>query len=353
MPVHGRSRPAKRRRGDGVLRGQAPMKGIAHFLSGIAAASFIPAVVQQSAEGAWLLVLAGVCALLPDTLDFKFGRFLEQPDDSIDPGPQPDAQAVACRIAAIIDRVFETGRPRTMQLHTVKLGPDAHQQYAVRFDTPRQEVAIRIGPVVTLSQTAIGPAPASPEARAKASAPMDYTYDAEVTVDIFSGPSFRLERKGEAVSVEFLPWHRAWSHGLVLTASVGVIAGLLCGWLAGAVAALGYAVHIVEDQLGAMGSNLLWPLARVRVPGLGLFHSGDATPNFITVWTACALTLFNLDRFSDTPRLPPIPYLLGAIALPALALATASVIRRRHDTPRPVETARQADLVAEMEEPQV
>lgn len=329
------------------------MKGIAHFLSGIAAASFVPAAVQQSAQGAWLLVLAGVCALLPDTLDFKFGRFLEQPDDSIDPGPQPDAQAIASRVAAIMGQVFETGRARTMQLHTVKLGPDAYQQYAIRFDTLRQEVGIRVGPVVTLSQNAIGPAPALPEARARVSAPMDYTYDAEVTVDIFSGPSFRLERKGEAVSVEFLPWHRAWSHGLVLTAGVGVIAGLLWGWLAGAVAALGYAVHIVEDQLGAMGSNLLWPFARVRLPGLGLFHSGDAIPNLATVWTACALTLFNLDRFSDAPRLPPIPYLLGVVALPMAALATASVIRRRHDTPRPVETARQADLVAEGQETEV
>lgn len=182
---------------------------------------------------------------------------------------------------------------------------------------------------------------------------MDYTYDAEVTVDIFSGPSFRLERKGAAVSVEFLPWHRAWSHGLLLTASVGVIAGLLWGWLAGTVAALGYAVHIVEDQLGAMGSNLLWPFIRVRLPGLNLIRSGDAIPNFTTVWAACALTLFNLDRFSDTPRLPPTPYLLGAVALPVLALVTAYVTRRRHEKPRPVETARQADLVAETEETQV
>src|SRR5512136_374333 len=108
------------------------MKGIAHFLSGIAAASFIPAVVEQSAQGAWLLALAGVCALLPDTLDFKFWRFLEQPDDVIDPGPQPDAQAIADRIAAAIDATFETGQPRTMQLHTVKLGADAWQQYAVQ-----------------------------------------------------------------------------------------------------------------------------------------------------------------------------------------------------------------------------
>jgi hypothetical protein len=91
----------------------------------------------------------------------------------------------------------------------------------------------------------------------------------------------------------------------------------------------------------------------VRLAGLGLFHSGDAIPNLSTVWIACALTLFNLDRFSDAPRLSPIPYLLGAVALPVLALAAASVIRRRHDTPRPVEAARQADLVAEGQETEV
>jgi len=34
------------------------MKGIAHFISGTAA-------VQQSAHGAWVLALAGACALLP------------------------------------------------------------------------------------------------------------------------------------------------------------------------------------------------------------------------------------------------------------------------------------------------
>ena len=33
-------------------------------------------------------------------------------------------------------------------------------------------------------------------------------------------------------------------------------------------------------QLGAMGSNLLWPLTRVRFPGLNLIRSGDAIPNF-------------------------------------------------------------------------
>ena len=121
------------------------MKGIAHFISGIAAASFIPAAVQQSAQGVWVLALAGACALLPDTLDFKFARFLEQADDAIDPGPQPNAQALADRIAAVADVVFQTGCPRTVHLHTVRIGADAWQQYAVRFDTPLREIAACLG----------------------------------------------------------------------------------------------------------------------------------------------------------------------------------------------------------------
>ena len=329
------------------------MKGISHFLSGIAAASFIPAAVQQSAQGAWLLALAGVCALLPDTLDFKFGRFLERPDDAIDPGPQPDAQSIADRIAAAADAAFQTGRPRTVQLHTVKVGADAWQQYAVRFDTSRAEIAVRIGPVVTTSQVPVGATAVHTDARARTSAPMNYTYDAEVKIDIFSGPSFRFERKGDAIAVTFLPWHRAWSHSLTVAIGLGVIVGLLWGWLAGVVAALGYAVHVLEDQLGAMGSNLLWPLTRIRAPGLNLIRSGDAIPNFVTVWTACSLTLFNLDRFADAPRLPTAPYLLGAVALPIVTLVPTYIARRNRETPRPVETLRQADLVAETQETEV
>ena len=328
------------------------MKGIAHFISGIAAASFIPAAVQQSAGGAWLLALAGVCALLPDTLDFKFARFLEQPDDAIDPGPQPDAQSIANRMAAAANAAFQTGQPRTVQLHTIKLGADAWQQYTVRFDPPRSEIAVRIGPIVSMSQAPIR-AFSGCEARATTLAPMLYTYDAETKVDILSGPSFRFERRGDAVAVMFLPWHRAWSHGLTMALSVGLMAGLVWGWLAGVVAALGYAVHVVQDQLGAMGSNLFWPLTRVRSPGLNLIRSGDAIPNFLTVWTACALTLFNLDRFADAPRLPVVPYLVGVVVLPFIALAAGYAVQRHQSAPRPIETLRQADLVAEAQETEV
>jgi membrane protein implicated in regulation of membrane protease activity len=86
---------------------------------------------------------------------------------------------------------------------------------------------------------------------------------------------------------------------------------------------------------------------------LNLIHSGDAIPNFLTVWMACALTLFNLDRFTGAPHLPAMPYLLGAVMLPAVALVAAYVARRGRERPRPVETLRQADLVAESQETEV
>jgi len=73
----------------------------------------------------------------------------------------------------------------------------------------------------------------------------------------------------------------------------------------------------------------------------------------VTVWTACALTLFNLDRFADAPRLPVAPYLLGVVVLPMVVLAASYITGRRRERPRPIETLRQADLVAETQETEV
>ena len=62
------------------------MKGISHFLAGIAAATFVPGVVESAAQGSYLIVLGGFFGLLPDTLDFKFARYFERHVD-IDPDP--------------------------------------------------------------------------------------------------------------------------------------------------------------------------------------------------------------------------------------------------------------------------
>jgi hypothetical protein len=187
-----------------------------------------------------------------------------------------------------------------------------------------------------------------------------HTYSSEYKVNIFSGPSFRFEREGDQLYVHFLDWHRRWSHSLTLAVVVGLatllLVGVFAGWnvglWAGLVAGLGFAGHVLEDQLGYMGSNLFWPSTKKRVPGLKMIHSGDAIPKFLTVWISVAAILFNLDRFSAEPRLDPWWFLGLAVALPAAVLGAVYLAQKAR--PRPgqasLEAKRQADMVAEVEE---
>lgn len=334
------------------------MKGIAHFISGIAAATFIPGVVQAAAQGSYVLALAGACALLPDTLDFKFWRYFEQPDVSIDPGVEIDPQAIAQQVADVINTVYETGKAMRVQLHTIRLGADLWRQYALKFNVERNEVTVRVGPIVNTSQLPYPGSEPQPrrEATVKVTPKLHYTYDAESKVDIFSGPSFSFERKGDGVAITFLPWHREWTHSLVVAVGVGLLAGLLVGWLAGwtvglmagVCGAVGFATHVLEDQIGAMGSNLFWPFTHKRYAGLNLVRSGDAIPNFLTVWLACAIILFNLDRFSDAPRLGLV-YIVYAIIVPAIVLGGVYQYGRRKRV-MPIEKVRQMDIVSETQE---
>ena len=102
-----------------------------------------------------------------------------------------------------------------------------------------------------------------------------------------------------------------------------------------------------------MGSNLLYPLSRRRSRGAQLLHSGDAAPNFLTVWTALALILFNLDRFSAQPRLDPRWFLGLAVALPVVVLGGMYQWQQRRERGRAKEALQQGDIVAEMEEVEV
>jgi membrane-bound metal-dependent hydrolase YbcI (DUF457 family) len=103
----------------------------------------------------------------------------------------------------------------------------------------------------------------------------------------------------------------------------------LLGWFLapayGLALALAVLSHIVEDQIGFMGCNLLFPASRKRTRGLGWIRSGEAIPNFLVVWVGLAVILLNLDRFSETPILPVLPYLLVVIVLPCLFLLALSI----------------------------
>lgn len=345
------------------------MKGITHFLTGVAIATFFPDVVRQAADGSLLPVLGGVGGILPDTLDFKFARYFERYDLEIDPGPSPDPRQIADALVSAMRRAYETGRSQNVMLHTIRLGADLWRQYVVRFDPRRNRVAVRIGPVVNTGQV---PFPGSePEGVEEVQVPLDFplveTYDEEYRVDIFSGPSFRFERVGDRLRVHFLDWHRRWSHSLTLSVLLGVIVAIVGALIeqvsrgavsrtplwAGLLVTLGSAGHILEDQLGFMGSNLFYPLTKGRMTGLRLLRSGDAIPNFLTVWLAMVLILFNLDRFSASPRLNPIAYLPLAGGLPLVVLGGFYALQRRRAQPRSREFLRQRDMVAETEEVEV
>jgi membrane-bound metal-dependent hydrolase YbcI (DUF457 family) len=332
------------------------VKGIAHFISGIAMSTFIPAAVRQAASGTPVLALGGLFGLLPDTLDFKLARYFERYDYVIDPDPRDiRPQAIAEQVAGAMRAAFETNSSKTLMLHTIRLGTDLWREYSLRFNPETDEVLVRVGPIVNTSQAALpGSEPAQgTKGRASVGVPMVHTYDAETKINIFSGPSFQFEKHSDAVHVTFLPWHRRWSHSLTLAAAIGLAVGGLLGPIAGLVSGLGYATHVLQDQLGFMGSNLFWPLTRRRTHGLRLLRSGDALPNFLAVWLSVALILFNLDRFSTTPRLPALPFLLATVLLPLLVLSTLYTQSRRKGKPSTTEAPGmpgQCDILSETEE---
>lgn len=308
------------------------MKGIAHFASGLCVASFIPGVAEAAASGGLHIALGGAAAMLPDFLDFRFARFLEVPDAEIVPdAAQPDAQELADALAA--ETQAGASRPRIVHLHPSRRGVMDWVLYTVRFEPARGEVAVQLAgqPV---------------EARAPTGPLMD-AYDGPIDVSELGGPSFRFSPGPAGVRVEFLPWHRAWTHSLVIALALGLTLAGLVNPLAGLAAGLGYATHVLEDQLGHMGSNLLWPFSRGRSRGLGLLHAGDPIPNLVTVWVSLTLLLLNLDRALPQPLIAMGPYLAFAVVLPAVVLVSRYARRKLGAVLAQDEVEAQKDLVAE------
>ncbi len=338
------------------------MKGISHFITGVAIATFFPEVVRNGALGGLLPVLGGVGGILPDTIDFKFARYWEKFDVEIDPGPEPDAAAIADALVTAMRDAYETGKDCNLIAHTIRMGADLWREYAIRFIPDSDEIAVRIGPLVNTGQIPFaGSEPeGAQEVRRAVGAPVRNTYSEEYRVNIFSGPTFRFAREDEQLVVHFLDWHHRWTHSLILALAVGLLMGLLLrlftgnwttAWWGGVVTWLGFSGHILEDQLGHMGSNLFWPISTKRLPGPGLIHASDAIPNFLTVWTAVALILFNLDRFSAAPLLSPGSYLFWALGVPWVVFVGVYVVgkRRTHVPKAAFESRRQADRIAEAE----
>ena len=286
------------------------MKGIAHFISGAAAATFLPWTLQAAYEGnPWYFVLGGAFGILPDTLDFKFYRFFYKHDIYIEPHPDTaDPQEIADTIADGIAQSITADHMIRIKLSTIRKGADYWQQYKVRFDAENQEVTVQFGPVVNTGQVPVpGTEPEKPRiGKAKLACPLHVTYDATANVDIFDGPTFGFEKDNQGGTVlHFLPWHREWTHALTTGAFFAVLAFPILfpllkwqSWKASLVIMAAYAVHVLEDQLGFMGSNLFFPITKKRAQGLHIMRSGDSFPNFGAVWLSCVLIFWNMYRYN-------------------------------------------------------
>jgi hypothetical protein len=318
------------------------MKGLSHFISGIAAASFLREAVQLSAQGGFPLVLAGLGAIAPDVLDFRIARFLQRLDVEVRLDPEsPDPQAMAEQIAGAVGQAAATTDPVIVQLHAARADGGLWRQYTVSFGV---EAQVCVGPLVATSgrpagwgsvrgvaaggQSGADEAPRTFEGRASLVQLVRMDAGSTVKVDAFGGPTIALQRRDGWIEATFLPWHRAWSHSLPLVIVLALLVAIVSRPLYGALVGMGVTAHILGDQLGYMGSNLLWPLTRRRTRGLGLFHSADALPNLICVWLGVLLIVYNLDRFGAEPILKPWPLFGLGIALPWAIWIVASWIRR-------------------------
>ena len=310
------------------------MKGFSHFMSGVAVASFGPWAIDAALNGNPLFfVLGGACGILPDTLDFKFYRFFYEHDVYVTPDPKsPDPQYVADEYARAVALAVDEKRYVRVKLVSIRLGADFWQQYVVKIDNEKMEVLVKFGPVVNTGQVPVeGTEKRYPTiARAKLKAKVIQTYDAGMKVDIFDGPTIGLKPLPNGdLDLEFLPWHREWSHSLTVGAMLGVLVGILAyfvsGWAAAwqcfVTIAACYGVHVVEDQLGHMGSNIFYPITKLRTPGLHWMHSGDGMPNFLTVWICCLLIFWNLYRGQ-----PNMTYHFGFVHLMMVGLVIPGLV---------------------------
>jgi len=313
------------------------MKGIAHFSIGVAAATFIPGVMERALAGnGYDILIAGAFGLLPDTLDFKFARFFEREDYVIDPDPDNlDPQAMADTLAKAVDEADKTGKEVRVRFHTVALAPDRWRKYEIGFNTDRSEVSIKIGEIVNTSQEPLpGSEPPSDKAlgTAKTSCRIIQNNDKPSRVDILSGPTLGLKpRKKGKVEVIFIPWHRQWSHSFTMGIYLGLAAWLLFGWYYALLVAIPFMAHVAADCLGFMGGNLFWPFTKERISGLKFFHASAPLANFFGVWISGLIIVYNANRvaFQKAFEMGLIQFFLIWLGIPALIVVVYSYIIKR------------------------
>ncbi len=437
------------------------MRGLTHYLSGLAAATFFKPLVAAVSQGNLAILIPAVYAYLPDFLDFKVWKFFEKWDFHVDPAPQepglnrsprtvkvsdlapeeryrfyrlegrassvedtgeelgftlsdetgsirvlairedreafleatggigegdevavsgyldylqgepvfivadaPHPMYIAERVAAAIDYAYEHGEAR-VKVENIRMIGDTYRRFLIDLDGDNQVVRVVMGPPI-----ALGGMPLEtrliPEHRRYAEVRTKHRfvkkYPKPTMIGGFSGTSIGFRREGDLVEEVFLPWHREWSHSFTVGAFLAALLYLAATALGSSLAAplalasmLGYWAHIVEDQLGYMGSNLFYPFTKKRTPGLRLGESGSPLLNFSTALLMTGFMLANLNYALPRPPIPvPYPQLLAAVSAPSAAMYGYAVARwlkeRRSESEEEAEEKAVEEALEEEEE---
>jgi len=333
------------------------MKGITHFLTGVATASCFPIGMQSVfMNKSYFLPLGGIFGISCDTLDFRFARYFWKHDyvlrineDNLDP------KVIAEGYAKAVDEAFEQKKTVYLKIDIIRLSGSFYRTINIFIDDKRKEVTAMIGSIKTMSHVMerldylpgyetmkksieeVGAAktleklidhlPCVPDSRpaennyytAKFKADINNTYYQDTEVGIFSGPDFAFVFDEGKVRIDFIPWHRQWSHSLTLGLLLGPIGfAIYASWpalFAGnlkeffnplAINAFFMAIlacwsHIFVDQTGHLGSNLFYPFTKTRSQGLQWTTSASTFPNIFVNYLSISTIIWNLNAFAPVP----------------------------------------------------
>ncbi len=238
----------------------------------------------------------------------------------------PHPQLIASKIANAIDRAYEENKLIVTKVYNIRLPGDVYRRFLIHYDTPNRSIKVYMGPIVTTGGIPIRGTD-TPEYRKVGEAmtkhPFVKLYPRPTVIDAFNGPEIgyrrtKLPNGREVVEEVFIPWHRGWSHSFTGGAIAALLlAGLLLlvgypHWVELSVAAmLGWWMHVIEDQLGFMGSVLFPPFQKRRVPGLMIGPNHYTAMNFATAWLMLSLIVWNINRFT-----PTISMMISGVAAP-------------------------------------
>ncbi|MGV9173988.1 MAG: metal-dependent hydrolase [Promethearchaeia archaeon] len=348
------------------------MKGLTHFMTGVCVATFFPVVVAAAYDPDLVLLtllipIGGLFGYLPDFLDFKFSRYVEREDIAVSPGYEDlDPWRVAEGIAEAINRSYKSEKPVKLKLHTIRMPNGLWRRYSVLFRQKTNEVEVKIGPLITTGLEVMkGTEPEEEKvAIVKYKPDLEYSYEDVTNVDIWDGPTFQFRREGDKIYADFIQWHRRWSHSLTIGVFFGILMAVAAGYLYlingvtltdfQILTIIGIVIggvwgHVIVDQLGWLGSNLLWPITGKRKTGMGLTRSMDPLANFITTYLLTILILWNLNRFAPKPVFPwnNLQFFLYLVILPlALILAGLYIYYKRNPQKEKTRDREEMDEVA-------